>query len=313
VPPLDGQCPPDVHHSPVALHDPTLPRETGRNPLRAEGLAPAASALASSCVRPPTTSARLAQPGRCRPKSTTTVTGLATVGRRPHRPDLPSKRLALPVLPASACPATDFVPPRAHARGFPLPMTNVPRGWPGLLPHATGAEAPATRDPRPRRSQHRDHVMPNFPQAETRVSSITPQFAPLGDASALLRPPPRPGPARRRAETRPLPDLGSRPLPVSSRHASPSTSACTLLSRLDRSPGRIASRLPSLAGDVPAAPRPARRTEARRSRRVLARPPALPPRPLRTPRASGPKPIGDVARPRPYLTATNLLGPPHRA
>jgi hypothetical protein len=55
VPPLGGQCPPGVFLSPFTPHDPTLPRETGRSPLLASGLAPVASALASSRVLPPAT------------------------------------------------------------------------------------------------------------------------------------------------------------------------------------------------------------------------------------------------------------------
>jgi hypothetical protein len=169
---------------------------------------------------------------------------------------------------ASACPATAIGSPRAHARGFPQPVTNTPRGWSGLLPPAGDAGASPARDETPSVPAPRPHDARLPASPRTRFLPVTPWFAPSGDVAARYRSLPcRSTPATGFESSRQSIDLGH--------HA-----GCH--DRAEARP-RPPSWPPIPAVGLPAVPHLAHRAEARRLRRVLAHKSVLPPRLLRSP------------------------------
>lgn len=183
------------------------------------------------------------------------------------------------------------------------------------MPLAVGAEAPLTKDSRPRRSQHHDHAMPGFPRAETRRHR-SPRDSHRWATCRLTS-----DPCRLRTRSLPrrnatVPRPSQRPMSVLSRLASPFTST---------------TALPALSGPKPV-------HDVRRDHRTLpvtCQPsrasPAVPKHDDRDallltsrrsdlsrcghPAASGPKPFHRVTRPRPLLTTakpaplSHLAGP----
>jgi hypothetical protein len=273
VPPLGGLCPPGVSLSPFAPHALGPSTRNGPKPI-------ARSRIRSGCFFPgavavitPATSECLHRRSRSRPKSSPSPTASPQPTPCPTRPCRRPKSLTVRVSHAAVCPVPGSQVRRACARRPSSPVPDTPRGWPGFLSPAPGAEAPWTRELKPRRSQRLDRSMPGVrggrspPRAVHRSGSsqrATRRLAPG-------RPHAQGAAASRFEPTRQSHNPGRRLVRPTSRSSWAVRCDCRSLRR------------------CPGIPPACRRTEVPRPARVRSGPPVPQPRPLLAAAAPGRK------------------------
>jgi hypothetical protein len=119
-----------------------LPRETGRSPPHASGVARVVSSRASASAISLATSECLHRRSRSRPKSSPSPTVSSQPVARRLRPCRRPKPLTVRVKRAADCPGFGRPGPPGLRPPSSPPVPDTPRGWPGLLTLVPSAGAP---------------------------------------------------------------------------------------------------------------------------------------------------------------------------